>query len=176
MIPKGPSEASKYRHLTKHYCIGNGIDVGSGGDPVVPHAIQVDLPKSEYDHYHSADGSNNHVIQWRGYADKLPFKDGTLDWVFSSHLLEDFLDWRPLLKEWSRVLKRNGKLIILIPERKLWSAAISRGQLPNCSHKHEGSVGELSSYADEFGWKVVRDSLTALTPEDYTIMFVAIKK
>lgn len=166
------SETSKYRKFTTKYCVGNGIDVGSGGDPVVPHAIQVELPKDEYAKYRSGDVHGS-PIQWHGNAVELPFKDKTLDWVYSSHLLEDFLDWKPLLREWTRVLKRGGHLIILIPDKALWDAAISRGQLPNCAHKHEGYVGELSTHAKHFGWKVIEDRLTKLTPEDYTILFIA---
>lgn len=166
------SETSKYRKFTTKYCVGNGVDIGSGGDPVVPHAIQVELPKEEYAKYRSGDVHGS-PIQWHGSAVELPFKDKTLDWVYSSHLLEDFLDWKPLLREWTRVLKRGGNLVILIPDKTLWDAAISRGQLPNCAHKHEGYVGELSTYAKHFGWKVIEDRLTKLTPEDYTILFIA---
>lgn len=166
------SETEKYRHLTVPYCAGNGIDVGSGGDPVVRSAIQVELPEADYFKYRSGD-VNGVPIQWQGSADALPFKDKTLDYVYSSHLLEDFLDWKPLLKEWTRVLKKSGKLIILIPDKALWEAALRRGQLPNCAHKHEGYVGELSTYAKHFGWKVIQDKLTALTPTDYSILFIA---
>lgn len=166
------SETSKYRHLVVPHLVGNGIDVGSGGDPVIPSAIQVELPEADYFKYRSGD-VHGVPIQWHGSGVDLPFKDRTLDWLFSSHLLEDFLDWKPVLWEWTRVLKKHGKLVILIPDKTLWEAALRRGQLPNCAHKHEGYVGELSTYAKHFGWKVIQDRLTALTPEDYTILFIA---
>lgn len=166
------SETSKYRKLTTKYCVGNGADIGSGGDPIVPNAIQVELPMEEYSKYRSGDVHQS-PIQWHGSAESLPFKDKTLDFVYSSHLLEDFLHWKPLLLEWTRVLKKGGHLVILIPDKTLWEAALKRGQLPNCAHKHEGYVGELSRYSKLYGWNVIEDRLTALDKNDYTILFVA---
>jgi SAM-dependent methyltransferase len=165
------SETHRHRHLTAPYCTGNGVDIGSGGDPVVPHAIQVELASP----YGCVFGSLEQV-EWRGDALTLPFKDGTLDFAYSSHLLEDFEDWTPPLREWSRVLKPGGHLVILLPDKSRWQAALDRGQPPNLAHKHEGTVGELSGYAGPLGLVPIVDGLTS--PDDvtdYTILFVAKK-
>jgi SAM-dependent methyltransferase len=166
------SETSKYRHLTTPYCNGNGVDIASQNDPVVPWAVSLDLPHDEYVTYSSGQAQEN-AIQWRGDCRDLPFKDGVCDWVYSSHLIEDFLNWKPIIKEWTRVLKMGGLLIILVPDKERWNAAIQKGQNPNCSHKHESYVGELSTYSA--GMEVICDKLTDLMPEDYTIIFVARK-
>jgi SAM-dependent methyltransferase len=168
------SETSKYRHLTMKYCDGCGVDVASQGDPVVPWAMNFDLPQAEFDHYNS-----NHPprgpIQLRGHGDKLPFEDNSLDFVYSSHLLEDYPDWTPILKEWVRVIKPGGMLVILIPDRELWLAALANGQPPNDAHRHEGKVGELSTYAHDLGLRVIEDRLTNCFLGDYSILFVATK-
>ena len=80
-----------------------------------------------------------------------------------------------MIKEWCRCVRIGGHIIILIPEKDLWNEAIKRGQPPNNSHRHEGRVGELTEvFRRYFGhFEVLEDRLTALTPEDYTIMFVA---
>lgn len=174
------SETAKYRFATIAYCHrddgtpGCGVDIASQGDSVVPWAIAFDLPKPEFDFY-CANQPAKGPIQLRGHADKLPFDDNSLDFVYSSHLLEDYLDWTPVLKEWVRVLKPGGNLIILVPDKKLWNEAIAKGQPPNCSHKHESYVGELSTYAPGLGLKVIEDRLTAVVPEDYSILFVGRK-
>lgn len=169
-----PSETSKYRHLTVKYCEGCGVDIASQGDPVVPWAWQLDLPKERFDYYNS-----NHPpkgpIQLRGDALSLPAETESLDFVYSSHLLEDFEDWTPALKEWTRVLKKGGKLIVLIPDRELWCAACEKGQPPNDAHRHEGRVGELSTYCDPLGLKVIEDRLCNCFEGDYSILFVAEK-
>jgi SAM-dependent methyltransferase len=169
------TETARYRSLTVPHCKGNVIDIGSGGDPVVPWAIQIDLPIEEYAHYHSADNHPQPFACWRGDAGNLPFKDGVVDTVYSSHVLEDSYDWNPWLKEWVRVLKPGGQLIVLIPDHELWQADIRRGRTPNCQHRHEGRVGELSTYADRLGLEVIEDRLTALCEIDYTIIFRAFK-
>jgi SAM-dependent methyltransferase len=169
------SETGKYRHLTAHYCVGCGVDVASQGDPVVPWAINFELPEAEFAYYNS-----NHKprgpIQLSGHADKLPFNDSSLDFVYSSHLLEDFTDWTPVLREWVRVLKPGGHLVILIPDRERWLAALERGQNPNDFHRHEGKAGELSTYAELLGLDVIEDRLTECFEGDYSILFAAHKK
>lgn len=172
------SETEKYRSLTIPFCQGNGIDIGSGGDPVVPWAIQVELSDKTYARYNS-NQSPRGPLQYRddNAFVNLPFKDGTLDFVYSSHLLEDFFEWSPLLIEWKRVLKPGGFLVILIPDRTLWQEALRRGQPPNDAHRHEGSVNELRQFFEWTikGMNVIRDSLTDLFPGDYSILFVGQK-
>src|SRR3990167_427803 len=167
------SETAKYRHLTHIYCRlpdGTpccGVDIASQGATVVPWAIGFDLPPDEFSQYcggHPAKGP----IPIRGHADKLPFDDNSLGFVYSSHLLEDYPDWTPVLREWVRVLNPQGCLIVLVPDKALWAAAIARGQPPNCSHCHEAAVGELSGYAPDLGLEVVEDRLTNCYDGDYS--------
>lgn len=169
------SETNKYLHLVQQYCRGNTLDIASGGWPVVPHAIQIELPQDEFAHYNSGKIPDS-PIQWRGYATDLPFKDATVDTAFSSHLLEDYLEWEPVLKEWVRVIKPGGFLVILVPDKVLWNEAIRKGQPPNCAHKHESHAGELSQYAEAIGLDVIEDRLTDCFPGDYSILFVGKKR
>lgn len=168
-------ETEKYRHIVLPYIIGNVLDLGSGGCPVVPRAIQVELPEEEFAKYTS--GSKPMVEpQWRGNAFDLPFKDGTVDVVYSSHLLEDVSNWGPVLDEWIRVLKPGGKLIVMLPDRKRWLEALARGQPPNCAHKKESEPGELTRWCKPRGVIAITDGLTNLSPEDYNILFVGMKR
>lgn len=171
---ESPSESGKYLHLTQQYCKGNGVDIGSQGWPVVPWAIQIELPEAEFAHYTSGKKLDQAGV-FRGDGRALPFKDGVLDFVYASHVLEDFVDWEPILREWVRVLKPGGYLIILVPDKKLWNEAIKRGQPPNCAHTHESYAGELTTYTGRIGVRVLEDRLTALYPEDYSILFVGQK-
>lgn len=173
------SETSLCRHITVPFCQGNGCDVGSGGDPVVPWAIQVDLPGEAFTRYgHAHDGTM--PIQYRGDARNLPFKDATMDFVYSSHLIEDFDDWPVVLEEFVRVLKPEGHLVVMVPDKKLFRAAVAGGQNDNASHRHEFHVGELTEWARmRGGFEVVFDQLTLIPQrgiKDYNILFVAKKK
>ena len=166
------SETSKHRHLVLPYCDGNIVDLGSSGDPVVPWAIQVELPDKEYKIYNTTRPVDEY-IQWRGSALDLPFKDHTLDAVHSSHLLEDFSDWGPPLKEWDRVLKPGGHMLIAVPDHARFRAAVKRGQGDNLSHRHESYPGELTKYLHTY--HVIRDAFVTDDPNDYSILFIARK-
>ena len=177
------SESSKYLHLTVPYLVGNGVDCGSGGWPVVPWAIQIEQPAEAFEHY----TNGRHVpstVGWLGDIANLPFKDNTLDWVYSSHLIEDFPhrdvperpevpSWTRLFKEWARCLKPGGVIVILVPDKELWAAAIERGQPPNCCHwAPEPSVGDITEIGQDCGLTVVEDRLTKLDWKDYSILGV----
>lgn len=167
------SETAKHRTLVQPYCEGNGVDVGSSGDPVVPWAIQMDLPLHNYLQYNPDRPSA--YIHWRGDARNLPFKDGTLDWLHSSHVLEDFLDWRPVLQEWDRTLKVGGFLLIAVPDHERFRQAVARGQGDNLGHKHESHVGELTSYLAS-AYHVFFDDFVNDNPGEYSVLFVGRKR
>ena len=137
-----PSETEKYRHITAKYCDGCGVDVGSQGNPVVPWAISFDQTIEKCDAYTCG---KRYTVHLRGDCRALPFESDSLDFVYSSHLIEDFVfsDWTPIIKEWVRCLKPGGNLIVLVPEITLWNNAIKAGQPPNCSHKYEPVLAML---------------------------------
>jgi SAM-dependent methyltransferase len=174
---EAPSEIAKYRSLVVKYLLRDDglpacvLDIATQGDPACPWSIGFDLPVDEFNYYcsnHPAKGP----IQMRGHADKLPFENESFESLISSHLLEDYLDWEPVVREWLRVLRPNGYLIILIPDKELWEKAIEAGQNPNCSHRHEGKVGELSELATRLGLEIIEDRLTDQHPGDYSILGV----
>ena len=51
-------------------------------------------------------------------GDNLPFKDNTLDFVFTSHVLEHFYDPIKALQEWYRVIKIGGYVFMIIPHKE----------------------------------------------------------
>lgn len=110
-----PSETSFYRDEVLPYCRGNGVDIGYGGDPVIPTAITVDF---------ALDGQfcGDHPCNIVGDARKLPwFAAHVFDYVYSSHCLEDFEDTLPVLREWMRIVKRGGLLVLLLPDQRKYA-------------------------------------------------------
>lgn len=171
------SETARYRHLTVPFCQGNGLDIACGNDPVTPNAIQVELSKERMKHYRGGEEPNNNIeLHGDDFWKALPFKTGVLDFVYSSHYLEDVPheEWVPTLREWLRVLKSGGHLVILCPERNLWKAALDRGQTMNAAHRYEPYLGDISKSVAVTGVRaeVVQEKLTALDADDYTIMAV----
>lgn len=125
------SETSKCRESLARYCEGDGMDIGFGGDPIVPHAICMDLP-IPYARY------KRHVQHLHGSADDLRwFRDESLDWVFSSHVLEDFGETGKVLEEWLRVVRRGGHVALYLPDEQTYRAHCrSQGKPPNAHHIH----------------------------------------
>jgi len=126
------SETSLVRSSLSKWCNGYGVDIGHGGDKIVPHAIAIDLP-TPYGH------CGTDPVQLGGDAASLFwFNEGVLDFVFSSHLLEDFDDTQEVLNEFARVLKMEGHLILYLPDEQAYRAHCAREKQPrNPHHKHE---------------------------------------
>lgn len=126
------SETSKVRNSLKIFCNGNGIDIGFGGDPIIQSAITVDLP-SPYAKY------KNNPLHLRGSGDNLYwFKDNVLDYVYSSHLLEDFENTEEVINEWLRVIKIGGNLVLFLPDEQVYREYNKKlGKNPNHNHVHD---------------------------------------
>ncbi len=123
------SETSKCRARLAPYCKGNGLDLGCGGDLIVPDAIGVDMPRP----YTSV---GDRPVHLKGDARMLTwFVDESIDYIFSSHLLEDFANTEEVLTEWLRVLKPGGVLILFLPVEQVYRKhCAATGQHYNESH------------------------------------------
>lgn len=178
-----PSESAKYSHLVTHLMPPhlNVIEVGSGGWPCVPHALQVELSVDEFTRYTSGDARP--PVQWRiGHADlmqgigfELPFKDNVADVLYSSHVIEDVPCefTASALREWARVLKPGGMMIVMHPDKEIWGWCISElGQSPNCEHRCERGTGDLGAVAKSVGLIVEKDELTNCHEHDYNILCI----
>ena len=79
----------------------------------------------------------NHPLNLGGDARSLYwFNSNVMDYVFSSHLLEDFEDTESVLREWIRVLKVGGYLILFCPDEQAYREHCRRtGQDYNLAHK-----------------------------------------
>ncbi len=107
--------------VAKYLSGGAILDIGYRGytdaEPVVAQAIGIELDYPGYD------------------GRTLPFPDRSQDAVFSSHCLEHIEDFRNAIREWHRVLKVGGFLIIAVPHQFLYE---KRRNLPsrwNADHK-----------------------------------------
>jgi len=130
------SETSKCRERLKKYCVGMGLDIGYGGDPIVPEAITLDLHKP----YGAPAWNENKAPQnLKGDCRNLYwFRDNVFDYVFSSHLLEDFEleEMMDILVEWIRVIKIGGYLVLYLPDQQKYLAHCGKnGTSPNENHK-----------------------------------------
>ncbi|MDA9981761.1 class I SAM-dependent methyltransferase [Gammaproteobacteria bacterium] len=139
--PKNLSETSKAREVLAKYCTGDGLDIGFGGDPITPAAICIDLPEryARYKELPQHLHGDARQLHW--------FRNDCMDYVYSSHVLEDFEQTEPVLKEWLRVLKPGGRLVLFLPDEQVYREYCqTQGKPPNQHHIHEN-----------FGLKFIKD-------------------
>lgn len=120
-------EAAKIRHLVVPYTRGKGLDIGCGQYKAFPHFIGVDSGKD----YH---GQGVTDIKSDG-SDLSLFADGSMDFVFSSHFLEHVVDMDATLKEWWRVIRPKGHLVLYLPHEDLYPRCGEPGANPD--HKRD---------------------------------------
>lgn len=80
----------------------------------------------------------------------LPFQNDDFDYVFSSHCLEDILDTESTLREWTRILKPGGYLILYLPHKELYKGV-------NSDHVHgQGFLPEeIENVLKNIGMKII---------------------
>ena len=130
------SETAAARSVLAPYCVGIGLDIGFGGSAITPTTITFDMPHM---YCPSLEGHRQHL---RGDARDLSFIcDGAFDYIYSSHLIEDFTynELVPIIREWRRILEPvAGVLILNCPDQRRFLAHCERtGQSINCNHKEQ---------------------------------------
>ena len=129
------SETQSCRERLSLYCAGNGLDLGFGGDAILLSAITVDRELADPLRAKVSHSDPTHLVG--DVSDLRWFKDNVMDYVFSSHVLEDFQDTSTLLAEWLRVLRPGGNLVLFLPDQAAYEAHCAKHHtLPNQAHIH----------------------------------------
>lgn len=132
----GPEAARSYQRRVesgffKKYLAGKNIlDIGYRGEdqtsvPIVERAIGIDLDYPGYDGVH------------------LPFPDGSQDTVFSSHSYEHIGDYGVALREWYRVLRVGGYIVVFVPHKYLYERKSTVPSLFNPDYKRFYTAASL---------------------------------
>lgn len=130
---KHPSETSKVRDLVLPYCRGKGCDVGFGGDKIV----KVNCDGIDYPQPYAYAGNDKVDIACDVIKDEIPVAENTYDFVYTSHLIEDFVDTSDALRKFIRILKSGGNLILVFPDQPKYEAYCREINLPmNPYHVH----------------------------------------
>lgn len=132
---RGPETEKSHESRLKNgfyraFMDGIGLDIGYKGsivdaEAVLPTSLGIDLGFPGYD------------------GKTLPFKDESYDYVFSSHCLEHVSDYKSAIKEWFRVIKVGGHLVITVPHQFLYEKKKNLPSRWNSDHKRFYSPGRL---------------------------------
>jgi predicted SAM-dependent methyltransferase len=152
------------------------VDVGFGGDPIKRDSITVDLERPYTQvglkprHLSVAIGGMPWLTKW--------FAPRALDYVFSSHLIEDFTyaHQRQIIEDWETVVRPGGHIVLYQPDQRMFVAHCRRtGQPGNDAHKEpdyclghfadrvlEGlnlRVIHSSPLVEDYSWEIVLEKL-----------------
>lgn len=126
-----------------------------GNLPIVPQAIGVDVG---YPGYEGA---------------TFPFADASFDAIYSSHCFEHIGDWLGVLRDWYRLLKVGGFLVIVVPHQLLFERKRSLPSPINPDHKRfytpRSLLGEIETAFAENSYRV-RHLVENDKGFDYSIM------
>ena len=169
--PQG-DEAGKIRWELVKWTRGRGLDIGCGPQKAFPHFIGVDNNIDA-----SLFGIQARPDVWIEDAQDLRlFASEQYDFAFSSHLLEHipFENVVKTLKEWLRVIKIGGYLILYLPDETLYPKVGEEGA--NIDHKWNVSYAKVVDLMQKAGhWDLV-DWQRRDQDREYSLFFVFQKK
>lgn len=140
--PEG-AEATKVRFDVLPYIGHNGFDLGCGPHKVYPHFVGLDSCVDT--RLFGTPMQPDLVVP--NCAELPMFAPDIMDTVFSSHLLEHIVDYKSALREWWRVLKADGHLILYLPHADLYPNIGQPGANPD--HKHDFRPEDIIAAMEE---------------------------
>lgn len=148
--PQG-NESKKIKWELVPYTRGRGVDLGSGHSKTFPHFISVDNGN------HAQFGWNIKPDIFVSTCEKLDvFASQSMDFVFSSHLLEHIEEHEKALKEWWRIIKVGGYLCLYLPHKEFYPNVGEIGANPD--HKHDFLPDDIIQVMTKLkGWDLVRN-------------------
>lgn len=145
------NEAGKVRWDIVEYTRGQGLDLGCGPHKAFPHFTGVDNLKDV-----ALFGISMRPDRVVESCERLEgFENDSQDFVFSSHLLEHIEDYAGALKEWWRVIKPGGHLVLYLPHKDLYPNCGTPGANPD--HKHDFSQRDIERVMESLdgGWSLL---------------------
>lgn len=148
-------ESQKIKWELVPYTKGLGLDLGCGPAKAYQHFIGVD---------NRADtglfGIQMNPDLTVPTCEKLPmFAARSMDFVFSSHLLEHIQDYKGALAEWWRLIKVGGYLCLYLPHKDYYPNIGKEGANPD--HKHDFLPSDITAAMKDLvkfgGWDLVEN-------------------
>ena len=117
-------ETDKVKFRVAPYVSGSGLDLGCGDN-------KLEIPKDSKNNCLGVDGGyfsgpNTTAGLLADVTDLAVFSDESFDYVYSSHTLEDLAHPALTLKEWWRVIRPGGRLILYLPLVRSVAKALGR--------------------------------------------------
>jgi len=145
------------------YLRGRGLDIGAGDFKILPHVISVD------NMHHNASFGFQFKPDIIADASKLDIiASQSMDFVYSSHTLEHVDDMQATLKEWWRVIKQGGLLVLYLPHEDFYPNIGQPGANPD--HKRDFVPADVIAAMPD-GWDLL-DCQERNGDQEYSFLLV----
>ena len=147
------------------YLKGRGVDLGAGLFKVLPQAISVDNGNHEqFNQFAHPDLR----VETCEKMDILASQ--SMDFVYSSHLLEHIENWQAALTEWWRILKVGGSLVLYLPHADFYPHCGEPGANPD--HKHDFLPITIVNFMETLsGWDLLENQ-ERNNDDEYSMLLV----
>lgn len=127
------------------------LDLGCGNNKTLPEAVGLDMIKKD-EVITSLNGNPTSAADIEAdVSAPLPIEFKTIDYVIARHVLEHLMDSVTVLRQWKKVLKKGGKLIIAVPNNgRILSVPM------NYEHVHGWNPESMKSLLEAVGMKVIK--------------------
>lgn len=124
-------------NFSNRYFVGRGIDIGGKPDPLALYAGMFSRLQ-QVRTWDWEDGDAQHLET---------VADDALDFVHSSHCLEHLVDPREGLRNWLRVVKPGGYLVITVPDEDMYEQGVFPSTF-NRDHKWTFTIFKHASWCE----------------------------
>ena len=129
------------------------VDLGCANNKTVPNAVGVDWIKKG-DPVPFLNAVSEADVQ-ADAEQRLPFEDGSQDTLIARHFLEHCLDPIESLREWKRVVKSGGRIILAVPNEEVLKSIPLNGE-----HLHAYNAKSLFNLGAAVGLKPMKVDAT----------------
>lgn len=129
------SETKHAREFVLSYCRGVGVDIGCGNDKINADAVGIDFEYPYENEKHSGGLTSADFLG--GWDEYFKGERKSLDYIYSSHLLEDYEDAETVLRRWSLQVRVGGRIVLWLPNERLYQKHCEEiGQTLNEGHSN----------------------------------------
>jgi predicted SAM-dependent methyltransferase len=117
--------------------------------------IEIGCGKKTRPGYKTCDVRDLPSVDYVCTADSLPFEDGTVDEIYSRHVVEHFSykEFLKVLQEWNRALKPGGTVYIICPNLLWHLEQVLSGSHASFFDKTSGQNARYWGFGSLFGWQ-----------------------
>ncbi len=127
---------------------GNGLNLGSGARTEGTWGLDISKPGDKGAGGRAYEEAVNDLT---ADVTDVPAQDGSLDYLLANHILEHLVDPLAALREWRRIIKPGGKLLLTAPNH----APDYDTMVLDYTHLHALTPGFTAGMMELVGWNVI---------------------